>query len=269
MDGWKIENDMGLVEGKVALVTGAGSGIGRGIALHLAAEGAAVGVLDRDGPGCAKTAESIVQYQGNAAAIHADISRASDVAAAVKDLVQTLGPPSILIHAAGIMTTGAVEDTTEEDWDRVFSVNVKGAFFLCREVLPLMRAAGGGSIILVASLTGVLGFPGLAAYSGTKGALISLARAMAIDHAREGIRVNSISPGTIDSPMLHEFVAQQKDPVRTRAAFDEVQPRGRVGTIDEVARVAVFLASEHASLISGSNICLDGAASVKGDQPRL
>lgn len=260
---------MGLVEGKIALVTGAGNGIGRGIALRLAEEGAAVGVLDRDEAGARSTAEFIAGRQGKAAAIPADVSRAADVAAAVKQLADALGRPSILIHAAGVMPTGIIEETTEEDFDRVFAVNVKGAFLLCKEVLPLMRKAGGGCVILVASLTGVLGYPGLAAYSGTKGALISLARAMAIDHAREGIRVNAISPGTIDSPMLHEFVAQQKDPARTRAAFDEVQPRGRVGTIEEVANAAVFLASDQASLINGGNICLDGAASVKGDQPRL
>jgi NAD(P)-dependent dehydrogenase (short-subunit alcohol dehydrogenase family) len=260
---------MGLVNGKVALVTGAASGIGQGIALRLAAEGAAVGVLDRDEPGCRKTAESIALQKGEAVPIQADVSCARDVSAAVERLVQTLGPPSILIHAAGIMPTGTIEETLEDDWDRVFAVNAKGAFLLCKEVLPVMRKAGGGSIILVASLTGVLGYPGLAAYSGTKGALISLARAMAIDYAREGIRVNSVSPGTIDSPMLHQFVAQQSDPARTRAAFDAVQPRGRVGTIDEVANAVVFLASDQASLINGANICLDGAASVKGDQPRL
>ena len=260
---------MSLMEGKIALVTGAGSGIGRGIALRLAAEGAAVGVLDRNEAGCRSVAEFIAGRQGKATAIPADVSCAKDVAAAVKQLAGTLGKPSILIHAAGVMPTGTLEETTEADWDRVYAVNVKGAFLLCKEVLPFMREAGSGSIILVASLTGVLGYPGLAAYSGTKGALISLARAMAIDHAREGIRVNSISPGTIDSPMLHQFVAQQKDPARTRAAFDEVQPRGRVGTIDEVANAAVFLVSDQASLISGANICLDGAASVKGDQPRL
>lgn len=260
---------MGLVNGKVAVVTGAASGIGRGIALRLAAEGAAVGVLDRDEAGCRETAESIASRQGQAIPLPADVSSGADVSAAVKRLLVTLGPPSILVHAAGVMPTGTIDETAEDDWDRVFAVNAKGAFLLCKEVVPLMRKAGGGSIILVASLTGVLGYPGLAAYSGTKGALISLTRAMAIDHAREGIRVNSISPGTIDSPMLHHFVAEQSDPVRTRAAFDAVQPRGRVGTIEEVANAVVFLASEQASLINGANICLDGAASVKGDQPRL
>jgi NAD(P)-dependent dehydrogenase (short-subunit alcohol dehydrogenase family) len=132
-----------------------------------------------------------------------------------------------------------------------------------------MRKAGTGSIILIASITGVTGLPGLAAYSGTKGALISLVRAMAIDHAAANIRVNSVSPGTIDSPMLHDFVAQQSDPARTRRAFDSAQPRGRIGTIEEVANVVAFLASEQASFVSGANICVDGGMSVKSEQPSL
>jgi len=148
-------------------------------------------------------------------------------------------------------------------------VNVKGAYLTSREVIPHMRQAGGGSIILMASITGTNGLPGLAAYSGTKGALISLARAMAIDYAREGIRVNSVSPGTIDSPLLHSFVAAQQDPEETRRAFDEVQPRGRVGTIEEVANVFLFLASDLSSFVSGANYAVDGGASVKGDQPRI
>jgi NAD(P)-dependent dehydrogenase (short-subunit alcohol dehydrogenase family) len=124
------------------------------------------------------------------------------------------------------MPEGTIDQTTEETWDRVFAVNVKGAYLACRQVVPLMRRSGGGSIILVASITGVNGFPGLAAYSATKGALIALARAMAIDHAAEGIRVNAVSPGTIDSPMLHEFIAAQADPERTRRAFDAVNRAG-------------------------------------------
>jgi NAD(P)-dependent dehydrogenase (short-subunit alcohol dehydrogenase family) len=145
---------------------------------------------------------------------------------------------------------------------------VKGAYLTCREVLPHMRARG-GAIVLMASITGVNGFPGLAAYSATKGALIALARAMAIDHAAEEIRVNAVSPGTIDSPMLHEFVAAQADPQRTRRAFDEVQPRGRIGTIDEVVNVVTFLVSDQASYVSGSNVKVDGGMSIKGEQPRL
>jgi NAD(P)-dependent dehydrogenase (short-subunit alcohol dehydrogenase family) len=138
-----------------------------------------------------------------------------------------------------------------------------------REVVPLMRRAGGGSIILMASVTGINGLPGLAAYSATKGALISLARAMAIDCAREGIRVNSVSPGTIDSPMLHDFVAAQKDPEQTREAFDEMHPIGRVGAIEEVANVFAFLDSDQSSFVTGANYTVDGGLSVKGEQPQL
>lgn len=117
--------------------------------------------------------------------------------------------------------------------------------------------------------TGVNGFPGLATYSGTKGAPIALARGLAIDHSADAVRVKTIARGTIDSPMLHEFVASQQDPVRTRKAFDQIQPRGRVGTIEEVVNVVNFLASDQSSLVSGANICADGAASIKGEQPRL
>jgi NAD(P)-dependent dehydrogenase (short-subunit alcohol dehydrogenase family) len=224
------------LNGQVAIVTGAGNGIGRGIALRLAEEGAAVGVLDCDSSSCIRVAQQIV-----------------DAA----------------VHAAGVMPTGTIVETSESDWDHVHSVNVKGAFLVCRQVIPHMQAAGTGSIILMSSITGVSGLPGLAAYSSTKGALIALARALAIDHARQGIRANSIAPGTIDSPMLHQFVATQSDPDLTRRVFDEVQPRGRIGTIQEVVNVVTFLASEQSSLVNGANICVDGGMSVKGEQPRI
>jgi NAD(P)-dependent dehydrogenase (short-subunit alcohol dehydrogenase family) len=165
------------------------------------------------------------------------------------------------------MPTGTLDETSEEDWDGVFDVNAKGAYLISREVVPLMRGAGGGSIILMASVTGVIGLPGLAAYSATKGALISLARAMAIAH--EGIRINSVSPGTIDTSMMQNFVANQKDPEQTRKAFDEMHPVGRIGTVKEVANVFVFLASDQSSFVTGANYSVDGGLSVKGEQPRL
>jgi NAD(P)-dependent dehydrogenase (short-subunit alcohol dehydrogenase family) len=260
---------VGLLTSKVALVTGGGNGIGRGIALQMAKDGAAVGVLDRDPEACHRVATSISEAGQHAIALPADVSNAAAVNEAVRKLADAFGAVTVLAHTAGIMPEGTIDNTSEGDWDRVFSVNVKGAYLTCREVIPHMRRAGGGSIILMASITGVNGFPGLAAYSSTKGALIALARAVAIDHAQEAIRANSVSPGTIDSPMLHEFVAKQADPKRTREAFDEIQPRGRVGTIDEVVNVVTFLASDLSTLVSGTNIIVDGGASVKGDQPRL
>jgi NAD(P)-dependent dehydrogenase (short-subunit alcohol dehydrogenase family) len=255
--------------GKAALITGAAQGIGKGISLRFAREGAAVGVLDRRAEAAASVVDLIIREGGRAIALPADVSDGTQVRRAVAALTEAFGQPELLVHNAGIMPEGTIDATSEEQWDRVFAVNVRGAYLTCREVLPGMRAGQRGSIILMASITGVNGFPGLAAYSATKGALISLARAMAIDYAADGIRVNAISPGTIDSPMLHEFVAAQTDPHRTRLAFDEVQPRGRVGTIEEVVSVVAFLASDHASYVSGSNIKVDGGMSIKGEQPRL
>jgi len=260
---------MAMLEGKIALVTGAANGIGRGIALRFGREGAAVGVLDISDAAARRVATEIQVQGGRAVGLGADVSNAAQVKRAVETLVQAFHAPNVLVHNAGVMPEGTIDRTSEQDWDRVFAVNVKGAYLTCREVIPRMRANGGGAIVLMASITGVNGFPGLAAYSATKGALISLARAMAIDHAAEGIRVNAISPGTIDSPMLHEFVAAQSDPQRTRQAFDEVQPRGRVGTIDEVVNVVTFLVSDQAGYVSGSNVKVDGGMSIKGEQPRL
>jgi len=197
------------------------------------------------------------------------VSDQAEMSHAIRQLDAVYGTPTVAVHSAGIMPTGTLLETSEKDWDRVHAVNVKGAFLMCREVLPHMLREKKGSIILVSSITGVIGMPGLAAYSSTKGALISLARALAIDFAREGVRVNSIAPGTIDSSMLHEFVAAQIDPEKTRRSFDDVQPRGSVGTVEEVVNVVAFLASDESSLINGANLLVDGGMSIKGQQPRL
>ena len=260
---------MSLLDGKVSLVTGAGNGIGRAIALRFAEEGAAVGVLDLDPALCKGVVDEITQLGGKAVSLIADVSNASEIDSAVRTLIDTFGPPTVLAHNAAVMPGGTLHETSEKDWDRVFAVNAKGAYLSARAVVPSMRRAGGGSIILMGSVTGVIGLPGLAAYSATKGALISLARALAIDYAREGIRVNSVSPGTIDTPMTQDFVASQKDPKETRKAFDEMHPIGRIGTPQEVANVFAFLASDQSSFVTGANYSVDGGLSIKGEQPRL
>lgn len=259
---------MGKLEGQVALVTGAGNGTGGAVALRLAREGAAIGVLDCDSVGCRRVADEIRASSGKALALDCDVSNSAAMIRAVKQLADELGPPTLAVHSAAIMPTGTILETTDDQWDRVHEVNVRGAYLMCREVLPHMLRARQGSIVFISSITGVNGLPGLAAYSSTKGALISLARALAIDYARDGIRVNSIAPGTIDSPMLRAFVAAQGDPEGTRRAFDEVQPRGRIGTIDEVANLVAFLASEESSLINGATVPVDGGMSIKSEQPR-
>ncbi len=199
----------------------------------------------------------------------ADVGNTGAVRHAINSLAEKLGPPTIAVHSAAIMPTGTILETDEQEWERMYAVNVKGAYALCREVIPHMLHAGHGSIILMASIAGIRGLPGLPAYSSTKGALIALSRALAIDYAQNGIRANAVAPGTIDSPMLHRFVAAQADPEKTRRVFDEVQPRGRIGTIEEVANVVTFLASDEASLINGAIITADGGMSIKSEQPRI
>jgi NAD(P)-dependent dehydrogenase (short-subunit alcohol dehydrogenase family) len=258
-----------LLTNKVGLITGAGNGIGRGIALRFAAEGARLGIMDLDVDGCYRVTEEINRAGGQAISLPADVSKSEQVTAAVQALAGRFGPPNMLVHNAAVMPGGTIDETTEEEWDQVFAVAVKGAYLTSRALIPWMRRAGGGVILFMASITGVQGLPNVAAYSASKGALIALTRAMAIDHAREGIRVNAVSPGTIDSPMLHRWITSQNDPDATARAFNEMYPRGRVGTIEEVANVFAFLASDQASFVSGTNVMVDGAMSVKSEQPRL
>lgn len=258
-----------LLEKKIALITGAGNGIGRGIAMRFAREGAAVGIFDLDAQACHMTADEINQSGKNALAIPGDVANRLDVKRAVHDLESAFGLVNVLVHNAAVMPNGTIMDTDDQQWDLTFKVGPKGAFITSQEVIPSMLKAGGGSITFMASITGVQGLPGLAAYSAAKGALIALARAMAIDHACDGIRVNTIAPGTIDSPMLHRFIEAQKDPDATRHAFNDMYPRGYVGTIEEVAAVFAFVASDQASFVSGANYMVDGGMSVKSEQPRL
>lgn len=260
---------MGRLTGRIAVVSGAANGIGRGIALRLAREGAAIGIVDTDASGCASLHGEICDGGGEAMPLVADVGNTGAVRHAINSLAEKLGPPTIAVHSAAIMPTGTILETDEQEWERMYAVNVKGAYTLCREVIPHMLRAGHGSIILMASIAGIRGLPGLAAYSSTKGALIALSRALAIDYAQNGIRANAVAPGTIDSPMLHRFVAAQADPEKTRRVFDEVQPRGRIGTIEEVANVVTFLASDEASLINGAIITADGGMSIKSEQPRI
>ncbi len=259
---------MDRLRNKVALVTGAARGIGRGIALKFAQEGARVGVLDLDEAACQMVVDEIEAGGGTAIALGADVAVVDEVAEAVTKVRSTFGPINVLVNNAAVMPTGRLHETSPADFDRCVAVNLRGAYLVSRAVIPQMMELGQGSIIHMASVTGVLGLPGLAIYSATKGALIALARAMSTDYARLGIRVNSVSPGTIDSPMLHDFLAAQSNPEALRRAFDEMHPVGRVGTIEEVANVFVFLASDESSFVTGANYTVDGGLSVKGEQPQ-
>jgi NAD(P)-dependent dehydrogenase (short-subunit alcohol dehydrogenase family) len=192
----------------------------------------------------------------------------SQVEQVVDQLTQAFGTITVLVNNAAVMPAGRLHETSPEDFDRCLRVNLRGAYMVSRAVIPGMLELGKGSIIHMASVTAILGLPGLAAYSATKGALVALARAMSTDYARLGIRVNSVAPGTIDSPMLHNFVAEQSNPQMIRKAFDDMHPIGRVGTIEEVANVFMFLASDESSFVTGANYEVDGGLGVKGQQPQ-
>jgi NAD(P)-dependent dehydrogenase (short-subunit alcohol dehydrogenase family) len=253
---------------KVALVTGAGRGIGRGIALRFAQEGACVGVLDVNHDACEQVVDEITREGGNAISLAASVRDEAQVERAVASLRDRFGICTVLVNNAAVMPTGTVHETSPDDFDRCIAVNLRGTYLVSRAVIPVMLQNGGGSIIHMASVTGMLGLPGIAIYSATKGALIALARAMSTDYARQGIRVNAVSPGTIDSPMLHDFLAEQSNPEPLRRQFDDMHPIGRVGTIDEVASVFVFLASDESSFVTGANYTVDGGLSEKGEQPQ-
>ncbi|HVU14646.1 MAG TPA: SDR family oxidoreductase [Phototrophicaceae bacterium] len=259
---------MNRLQGKIAIVTGAGDGIGRGIALRFAAEGAQVGVLDINAATCAAVVEEIRAAGGAALALPCDVSQEDQVEAAVAQIAAAFGSVNVLVNNAAVMPSGRIHEVAPDDFDRCVAVNLRGAYLMSRAVIPGMLRAHAGSIIHMASITGTLGLPGIAAYSMTKGGLAALARAMSTDYARLGIRVNSVSPGTIDSPMLHRFVAAQSNPAQIRQQYDEMHPIGRVGKIEEVANVFVFLASDEASFVTGANYAVDGGLSVKGEQPQ-
>ena len=259
---------MRRLQHRTALVTGAARGIGRGIALKFAAEGARVGVLDLDEQGCQQVVDEIRATGGHAIALAANVAVEEDAERAVAKLRDTYGLIGVLVNNAAVMPSGRLHETPAADFDRCIAVNLRGAYLISRAVIPQMIELRKGSIIHMASVTGVIGLPGLAVYSATKGALIALARAMSTDYARLGIRVNTVSPGTIDSPMLHDFIAAQSAPDYYRRAFDEMHPIGRVGTIEEVANVFLFLASDESSFVTGANYQVDGGISVKGEQPQ-
>ncbi len=256
--------------GKVALVTGAARGIGRGIAAAFAREGAKVGVLDLYATSCQDVVDEIAAEGGHALALGADIRDEAQVKAAVERLRDHFGEITVLVNNAAVMPSGQLHETDPDDFDQCLAVNLRGTYLVSRAVIPGMLSVGQGNIIHMASVTGIRGLPGIAVYSATKGALIALARAMSTDYARMGIRVNAVSPGTIDSPMLHDFIAAQRpeNQARLRREFDAMHPIGRVGRIQEVANVCIFLASDEASFVTGSNYEVDGGLASKGEQPQ-
>lgn len=246
--------------GKVAIVTGGGNGIGRACALALARDGAAVAVVDCDGHAAHAVVEGIASWGGHALAIVADVSQESDAARIAAETVATFNGIDILINNAGIQTHGTVENTSLELWNQTLAVNLTGVYLVSRFVLPEMRRRGGGSIVNVASLQGLVTEPNVAAYAASKGGVLALTRTMALDYAPEGIRVNSVCPGGVDTPLLHESARRMSvaHPEGILKEWSQMHPLGRLSTPEEVAEVILFLASPRAAFVTGSAYTVDG-----------
>jgi meso-butanediol dehydrogenase/(S,S)-butanediol dehydrogenase/diacetyl reductase len=240
-------------ENKVVLITGGTRGIGFATAQHFAREGAQVVIVGRN---VDKTTEAARKIPGRGEA--GDVSVAADCERIVTRTLSLHARLDVLVNCAGVIFRNrTVEETSEEEWDRIFDVNVKGTFLMCKYVLPALRE-NKGCIVNVSSYVGLVGFAGTSAYAASKAAILNLTRSMALDHAKEGIRVNAVCPGSVDTDMIHTAWKQFGDVEQARVLWAEKHPLGRIASPEEVARAILFLASEEASFITGAALPVDG-----------
>jgi NAD(P)-dependent dehydrogenase (short-subunit alcohol dehydrogenase family) len=250
----------GRLAGKVAVVTGGGSGIGRAAATLFAREGAALAIVDLAGPAAKQAAEQITGDGGTALAIAADVTDPVQVDQAFGQVSGEFGRVDVLYNNAGVNSSGSVIDATEEDWDRCFAVNAKATFLCSRVAARSMVAAGRGSIVNQGSVAALVGIANFAAYCASKGAVVALTRSMSVDLAPRGVRVNAICPGTVYTPLMEPLLRArgQGDLAAGLALTTAKYPIGRLGTPEEIAAVALFLASDDSSFLTGSVITADG-----------
>lgn len=247
------------LDGRVAVITGAGSGIGRAIALRFASHGATICILDVDEAGASETGRLIKANNGHASIHLCDVTKQNDVVAIVSELTHA-GRIHILVNNAGVSHVGTVETTTEEDFDRLLRVNVKGFYNCMHAMVPHMKASGGGVILNMASIAGSAGLPDRFAYSMTKGAVIAMTYSVARDYLTHKIRCNCISPARVHTPFVDNYL-KNNYPGREKEMYEKLaksQPIGRMAEPDEVASVALFLCSDEASFITGADYPLDG-----------
>ena len=246
--------------GKVALVTGGSKGMGLGIAARFVRQGAKVAICTDDQESLA-AAESAIDGGRDVLGVLADVSTAKDMRAAIASTIERFGGIDCLVNSAGIQRYGTVVDTPEETWDEVLNVNLKGVYLASRFAIPEIARRGGGSVINIASVQAFASQTNVAAYTATKGAIVALTRAMALDHATQSIRVNAICPASIDTPMLRwaaDLWKGEKTAEQTVAAWGAGHPVGRVGTVEEVAALANFLASDLCEFMTGADLKVDG-----------
>ena len=243
------------LQSKIAIITGAGSGIGRACALALAREGAKLALVGRR----KSLLEEVAHEIGDSAfVLAADVSKKNEIARVVERTVAHFGSLNVLLNNAGVLHIGTVEQITEEQWDQTFNINVRGLWLLSRAVLPPMRKAGGGCIINMASVLGINGARNRAAYAPSKGAVVLLTKCMAIDHGHENIRVNAICPSFVETDLTAAVISKAPDPSLVRSERISVHPIGRLGQPEDIAGLAVYLASDESSWVTGSVFPVDG-----------
>jgi NAD(P)-dependent dehydrogenase (short-subunit alcohol dehydrogenase family) len=251
---------MERLRGKRAIVTGAGSGIGRAIALRLAGEGAKVVISDVD----KVAAKAVAREVGGETLVRkTDVSNSGEVEALVGTAIDEWDGLDVMVNNAGRGVAGTSTDTSEEDYERVMDVCLKGTFFGMKHAIPAIKDSGGGSVINMSSVAALVGIPDRAVYSAAKGAILSITRAAAIDHVEEGVRVNCIAPGTVDTPWIGRITAGYDDPEEARANMQGRQPHGRFVTPEEIAAMAAYLASDESASTIGACMVVDGGVTAR------
>ncbi len=247
--------------GKVAMITGGGTGIGRACALAFVREGAKVGLVGRRMEPISAMAGEISDAGGEAIAIQCDVTKSEEVERAVKALAERFGEIHVVVNNAGAMTPGNAEQTSEAHWDMMVDINLKGTFLVSRAAISFLRRAGGGSIINIGSVYGIVGAKQRAAYAAAKGGVVTLTKAMAMDHAHEKIRVNCICPSLVETEIARELFARAPNPEEARMQRIALIPIGRAGTPEDVAHLAVYLASDESAWVTGAALPIDGGQS--------
>jgi NAD(P)-dependent dehydrogenase (short-subunit alcohol dehydrogenase family) len=244
--------------GKVALITGGNSGIGRASAILFAQEGAKVVIAARDTASGEETASVIKKGGGTAVFVRTDVSQRDDCKQAVDLAITRFGRLDVLFNNAGMALVKTLHETTEEEWDRILDTNLKSIFLMCKFAIPHMIAGGGGSIINTGSQLSMVAAPSFAAYCATKGAILNLSRAMALDYAKHNIRVNTLCPGAVATPLLLRQFEGKEGPQGTLDHLASLHPMGRIGRPEELAPAALFLACGDASFVTGTALVVDG-----------
>jgi len=249
---------MSRLADKICVITGGGSGIGQATALCFAAEGAKVVVADIN-PNAASETSRLIEKNGAAAlAVTVDVTQAASVQKMLHKAVEIFGRIDVLVNNAGLGFAATVEETDEADWDRLMAVNLKGVFLGCKYVVPIMRRQGGGVIVNTASVLALVGVQDRAAYCATKGGVAALTRAVALDHVRDGIRVNCVAPGSVETPYWTDIFAKSNDVAALRKNLEQRHPMERLARPEEIAKAVLFLASDESSFCTGSTLVVDG-----------